>query len=174
MGLAPRRTLIVFGGLPGTGKTAVSRAVSHRLGAVWLRIDAIEQSMRAAGISDIGAAGYAVANQLAEANLKLGMTVVADCVNPVAESRNCWRETAARGSARLLEIEIVCSDLDEHRKRVEGRSADIPGHQLPSWDDVIQLEFEPWDGEHLVLDTAGVQLSETVDRAEAYVRHDGR
>ncbi|MFO7481079.1 AAA family ATPase, partial [Oceanibaculum nanhaiense] len=31
--------LIVFGGLPGTGKTTLSRALADRLRAVYLRID---------------------------------------------------------------------------------------------------------------------------------------
>jgi adenylate kinase family enzyme len=37
--------LVVFGGLPGTGKTTLSRAVAEALGAVWLRIDAIEAAI---------------------------------------------------------------------------------------------------------------------------------
>jgi predicted kinase len=38
-------------------------------------------------VVDIGSAGYVVANVLAESNLTTGQTVVADCVNPVAQSR---------------------------------------------------------------------------------------
>lgn len=109
----------------------MSQALARRLGATYLRIDAIEQAIKAGGASEVGATGYTVANALAEANLRLGHTVIADCVNPVPESRRGWRETAARSSAQLIEVEIVCSDLAEHRKRVEGRLADIPGHLLP-------------------------------------------
>ena len=36
--------LIVFGGLPGTGKTTVARELARQLGAVHLRIDSIEQA----------------------------------------------------------------------------------------------------------------------------------
>lgn len=35
--------LYIFGGLPGTGKTELSMDLARRLGAVYLRIDAIEQ-----------------------------------------------------------------------------------------------------------------------------------
>jgi predicted kinase len=108
-------------------------------------------------------------NALAEANLKLGQTVVADCVNPVTESRSGWKETAARSLAQLVEVEIVCSDPVEHRKRVEGRLADIPGHVLPTWEEVMKHVFEPWDGDHLILDTATMPFADAIHRAEEYV-----
>jgi predicted kinase len=82
--------LIVFGGLPGTGKTTISRELTVRLAATYLRIDAIEQTLRDAGLI-VGVAGYAVANALAAENLKLGRIVIADCVNPVLASRVAWR-----------------------------------------------------------------------------------
>jgi predicted kinase len=160
--------LFVFGGLPGTGKTTVSQALAQKLGATYLRIDAIEQALKAAGIGDVGAAGYTVANALAEANLRLHQSVVADCVNPVSESRNGWKETARRGAARLVEIEIVCSDPAEHRKRVERRSADIAGHLLPSWEEVTRHVFEPWSGDHLTLDTAVISVADAIRRIEDY------
>jgi predicted kinase len=165
--------LIVFGGLPGTGKSSVSQALARRLGATYLRIDAIEQAMKSAGIGEVGATGYTIANALAEANLRLGHAVVADCVNPVAESRGGWRESASRAGARLVEIEIVCSDLVEHRRRVEGRSADIPGLVLPTWQGVMNHRFEPWHGEHLVLDTAAMPLADAIRSAEEYVLQRG-
>jgi predicted kinase len=112
-------TLIVFGGLPGTGKTTLSREVARRCGAVYLRIDTIEQSIRATLPVEMGAAGYAVAMALARQNLSIGQTVVADAVNPVDEARGAWREIAAQLGARVLEIEVVCSDVQEHRRRVE-------------------------------------------------------
>ncbi len=40
--------LIVFSGLPGTGKTTIAQAVVRRCGAVYLRIDTIEQALRTA------------------------------------------------------------------------------------------------------------------------------
>jgi predicted kinase len=160
--------LIVFGGLPGTGKTTISRELTIRLAATYLRIDAIEQTLRAAGLR-VGAEGYAVANALAAENLKLGRTVIADCVNPVLASRAGWRQTALQSAARMVEIEVVCSEPALHRQRVESRSPDIGGLKLPTWDEVVSRPYEPWDREHLVLDTADSSLEQLIDRAETYL-----
>lgn len=148
--------LIAFGGRPGAGKTTLARAVARRLGAAGLRIDAIEQAIRDAGVlaGEVGTAGYRVAGALAEAHLAQGLPVVADCVNPVAESRQGWRDLAARTGARLLEVEVVCSDLAAHRRRVETRTSDIPGLVPPTWARVQAMLLDPWPEPHLVVDTA--------------------
>jgi predicted kinase len=162
------RLLIVFGGLPGTGKTTLARELARRLSASYIRIDTIEQSLKAAGLA-IGASGYTIANALAADNLKLDRTVIADCVNPVLASRQGWREMARGCAARLIEIEIVCSDLAEHRRRVESRSPDIAGLVLPTWQEVMEHDYEAWDRDRLVLDAAGKSVGELVNLAEAHV-----
>jgi predicted kinase len=161
--------LIVFGGLPGTGKTTLSRELARRQGAIYLRVDAIEQSLKAAGLA-VGATGYDVANGLALENLKLDRDVIADCVNPVLASRIAWRETALRSAARLVEIEVICSDAVQHRRRVEGRAADIEGLIVPSWGDVVARLYEPWDRDRIVLDTAGKPVDQLIAAIENDIR----
>jgi hypothetical protein len=40
----------------------------------------------------------------------MGRTVVADSVNPLAVTRDAWRQVAATTSSEIVEIEVVCSD----------------------------------------------------------------
>ena len=164
--------LIVFGGLPGTGKTTIARELSRRLRASYVRIDTIEQSLRAAGLA-VGAMGYVIANAVAGENLRIGRVVVTDSVNPVLASRDGWRETARKNAARLVEIEVICSDASEHRKRVESRLADINGLVQPSWQDVVSRAYEPWDREPVVLDTAKDSIDRLVDRIETLIGDKG-
>jgi len=158
--------LIVFSGLPGVGKSSIAAAVARRLKAAWLRIDVIEVALtRGLGLpddADIGSAGYEIAYDLARANLALGLTVVADSVNPIALTRNAWRAVAA--DAACLEVEVVCSDLAEHRRRVEGRLGDPAALSPPTWAEVEARRYEPWPEAQLRLDTAmlGADAAATV------------
>ena len=159
--------LIVFGGLPGTGKTTVAGGVAARWPSFLLRIDVIEQAMRNAGIPNevMGPAGYEVAGALAAANLRGGATVIIDAVNPVAESRAAWRAIAAAACVRLVEIELVCSDARLHRARLEGRTGDIAGLVQPSWPDVLARLYEPWPEPHAIIDTARLTTEQAIDTA---------
>lgn len=161
--------LIVFSGLPGTGKTTIARELAGRIAAVYLRIDVIEQTLRDAGMAP-GTCGYGVANALALSNLQLGRTVVADCVNPVRESRVAWQETAAKAGVALVDIQLVCSDTREHQRRVDSREGDIPGLRPPSWQSVSTHEYEPWDEVPLTLDTARISATQAVEALLTHLR----
>ncbi len=160
--------LIVFAGLPGTGKSTLAQRLALETGAIYLRIDALEQAIRDAGAlrADVGPAGYFSAYAVAENNLRLGHDVIIDAANAVEVARKSWRELAAASGARLTEIVITCSDRDEHRRRVEGRGVDVPGLIQPTWAEVVGRAWEPWTGTPHVVDTA----RRTPDDALAQIR----
>ncbi|MEW6435585.1 MAG: AAA family ATPase [Pseudomonadota bacterium] len=149
--------LIVFSGLPASGKSSIARGVARGIGAIWIRIDSIEQAIRDSGIAtgSVDDAGYRAAYAVAEDNLLLGQDVVGDSVNGWALTRDAWRDVGLRAGALVIEFEIVCSDLAEHRRRVETRLGDIPGLNLPDWQSVADRDYQPWDRERILIDTAG-------------------
>jgi predicted kinase len=153
--------LVVFGGLPGVGKTTIASRLAAQIGAVFLRIDVIEMALHDEGV-EVEGQGYAVAYALAESNLRLGLTVIADSVNPIPLTRDAWRAVAARAGARLVEVEVICSDAAEHRRRVETRVTDLPGFVSPTWAEVVERDYAPRADDRLVIDTAVMALEESV------------
>ncbi len=154
--------LYIFGGLPGTGKSTLASSLARERGAVYVRIDTIEQALRNAGVQIAGPEGYVAGYGIAADNLRLGREVVADSVNPLRVTREAWCDVAIRLAVGFFEIEVVCSDREEHRSRVETRTSDIPGLVLPTWTAVLQRHYEPWDREHLVIDTAGKSSAQSL------------
>ena len=54
----------------------------------------------------------------------------------------------------VLDVEVVCSDPREHRRRVESRRPDIANHRVPTWPEVGAHDFHAWTGDRVVVDTA--------------------
>jgi predicted kinase len=112
----------------------------------------------------VGALGYVVGYALAGDHLPQGLSVVADSVNPVAATRDAWRDVAVAAEATHLDVEVVCSDPAEHERRATTRVGDIPGHTVPTWTEILGHYYEPWDRERIVLDTATMSVAECVAR----------
>ena len=164
--------LIILSGLPGTGKTTIARELARRLPAVHVRIDSIEQAIHATGLlrGPLDDAGYRVGYAIAEDNLRLGLEVVADSVNPLSLTRSAWRDAAARAGVRSIDVEVICSDLAMHRRRVEERVADLTDHRLPTWAEVVAREYHAWEDGRLVVDTASTSVDRAVGMVLARVR----
>jgi predicted kinase len=130
-----------------------------------LRVDSIEQAIRDSGVvsKPLDDAGYRVGYSVAEDNLRLGRTVIADSVNPLQLTRDAWIGVADRAGASAIEVEITCSDPKQHRRQAEKRVADINGLKLPTWQEVVAREYQPWNREHIVIDTAGRSVTDSVE-----------
>src|SRR5687768_17719939 len=128
--------LIILAGLRGVGKTTIARELARSVIAVHVHIDAIEQAIReSATHSDLPMddSGYLVGYAVADGNLRLGHTVIADSVNPWPLTRDGWVAIAERVGVGYVEVEVVCSDAFEHQSRVASREAVSAGMKPLTW-----------------------------------------
>jgi predicted kinase len=154
--------LVVVSGLPATGKSTIAGHLARLVRAPYLRVDRIEQAIVAYSslTHPIGPAGYAVAYALASEQLTLGLDVIVECVNPIALTRDGWAATAAEADAVIIEVEVVCSDPVEHRRRVLTRVTDVDGLVKPTWEEVLRREYDSWSRPHLIIDSVDTPASE--------------
>ncbi|MDQ0326886.1 putative kinase [Rhodopseudomonas julia] len=164
-----RGLLVSFSGLPGVGKSSIARMLAAEIAAIWLRIDSIESAIRASSVveGDMKDAGYRAAYAVAADNLALGHRVIADCVNPWMLTRDAWRNVAFAADAELLEVEIVCTDRDAHRNRVETRRSAANNCAGPTWQEVVERDYRPWIRPVGIVETAEREVGDCA----AEIRH---
>ncbi len=170
--------LIVMAGLPAAGKSTIAEVVGIRLGAPVVSVDPIEAAILRAGIDaaqPTGLAAYLVAEAFADAVLTGGGDLIVDAVNAVNPAREQWVHLAKRHGAEVRFIEVVCSDPELHRERIEARAERLKETALPGSFAVEQSldEWEEWSGEsgaiaRITLDSVE-PLGVNVERALAFV-----
>jgi len=154
-------SLYILSGLPGSGKSSLSKALASHLNSVYLRIDTIEQGLRDLCKIKVEGEGYRLSYRIAADNLNLGNNVIADSCNPISLTRSEWQEVASLNGVGFVNIEVLCSDIEEHKKRIESRGNDIQGLALPSWSEIEKRQYDSWDCKRIVIDTASKTVNES-------------
>ena len=170
--------LVAMAGLPGTGKSTIGQVVASRLGIPVVSVDPIESAILQAGIDSdqpTGLAAYLVAETLAERILVTGTGAMIDAVNAVDPAREQWVNLAARLNEPMKFIEVICSDPELHRSRIESWRKSMPHIQL-TWNAVEQSfdDYAEWSGDsgavaRITLDSVE-PLGVNVDRAIAFLQ----
>ena len=155
--------LYIFSGLPGSGKSTLAKELAKAIGAIYLRIDTIEQAIRDLCDFKVEGEGYRLSYRVSSDNLKLGLSVVADSCNPIELTRREWNDVAILAGADFVNIEVICSEKDEHRKRIETRTSEVLGLELPTWEKVKNREYHPWKSERIVIDTASKSIEKSTE-----------
>lgn len=155
--------LIIFSGLPCSGKSTLASGLAKKIGATYLKIDTIEQALKdLCSLQDVEDKGYLLAHKIAQENLKAGQNVIADSVNPWSLTRNDWNHVAQEIDADFLNFEVICSDPSEHKKRAFTRGPSVPGAKVLTWQDITQRDYHPWEGKRHQVDTAGKTVEQSL------------
>jgi len=152
--------LIIFSGLPGTGKSTLAEAVGKTFGIPVFAKDWLEATLLRSDLKpthadkSLGFAGYELLTILAERQLMLGQSVILDSVAASQTIRNTWYQLAQQYRALCRVIECICSDESLHQARLKERKRNIPGWHELEWPEVerVKAYYLPWEEEHLVLD----------------------
>lgn len=152
--------LIVFSGLPGTGKSVLAEAVSREFCIPVFAKDWIEATLLRCELAPtnqekpLGSAGYQLLTVLAKRQLMLGQSVILDSVASTKSIRSCWQRLAEKYHAEWLAIECTCSDEKVHRAHLGRRQRRIPGWHELEWSEVERVRgyYHPWDEDRLILD----------------------
>lgn len=140
--------MIIFTGLPGTGKSTLAEKVARTVRAPafagdWL-MGGLKPAHAAFGQLDriqYLAAWFGLLRTLVTRQPMLDQSAVVDDVVSDGQFR-LWREVTDQFRARLYFIECVCSDEAVHRARIEGRVRGIPGWHEVGWAHVERMRAE--------------------------------
>lgn len=152
--------LIALKGHPGSGKSAVGRALSRRLCIPVIDKDDIKDVLDGL-CDDPGGLAYTAMFNIARRQLLQGLSVI--CDSPLSEPAGYTAACCAAhdSTARLVVVECFCSSQEEWRRRIEQRSAlRLPAHHVTTWADLEThlrrrnlISNYPINEPHLVVDT---------------------
>jgi hypothetical protein len=138
-----RPVLVVIGGLPAIGKSTIARALAIDVAAPYLRVDRIEQAIWP------------------------GRPFPTRSVRPATRwgtgspsSNLSWaRMSSSNASTR--------SRSPAMRGRLQRRASDVDGLVKPTWDEVVEREYEPWHRTPVRIDTSTISVPRAVQRIAA-------
>jgi len=140
------RWLIVVSGWTGAGKSTIADALATELGATVASFDWLMSALRSH--DDVWSiveqpvelqrrVGWDLLSRVAEQQLRGGRSCILDLVAR-EQARREWEALAAAYGASFAVVECLCSDVDVHRDRVEGREREIPGWYELDWERVAR------------------------------------
>lgn len=172
---AHRPQIIAFAGLPGTGKSTLAEALARVSQTPVFAGDWLLGALKPYGVfSGMEEATYfalydGLVESLVVRQFMLDQSAITDSViNDGTAER--WGRLAAEHGAELRVIECVCSDVELHRTRVEGRKRNIPNWHEIDWEHVenMRANFPSLTVDRLTVDAVD-PLEANLDRVREYL-----
>jgi predicted kinase len=152
-----RRTLVIFSGLPGTGKSTFARKLAQELGWPLLCIDDVIGEVPEDPTVAFWDSKVAILLGLTETQLELGLSVIVDSVF-MNMDRNHAQEIAQKYQARFLPIYVFVSDEIVWKERVTTRYQESKKNHIATWEQIQHQRghFRAWEPETaLFIDSLG-------------------
>lgn len=170
-------TLVVVGGLPGTGKSALTYRLARERGWALLSKDQIDRSLELVEMTNFWA-GYEVLFGLARLNLQNNVSVVLDAVFRLERLRVRAREIAEGCGATLATVVCSCSDEAIWQERIATRPAMVEGWTPVDWERIQRMKkrYTEWVGPHLALDAMELpdaNYARMVEYLDSFQQHEG-
>jgi predicted kinase len=160
--LRPAPWLVLVTGWTAAGKSTIADALAGELEATVASFDWVMSALRSN--EDVWSViekpvelqrriGWDLLSRIAEQQLHRGRSCVLDLVAR-EEPRQEWAALADRYRASFTVVECVCSDIELHRSRVQGRRREIPGWYELEWEWVERGRrlYEPLNEPKVVVD----------------------
>lgn len=154
--------LVIVTGWTGAGKSTMADLLAAEIGAGVASFDWLMSALRSH--HEVWSAveepvelqrrvGWELLSRVAEQQLRGARSCVLDLVAR-EQPRDEWSALADRQGASFAVVECICSDIDLHRRRVEGRHRDIPGWYELTWERVERGRqlYEPLSEPKVVVD----------------------
>ncbi|GMO13397.1 MAG: hypothetical protein Ta2E_02760 [Mycoplasmoidaceae bacterium] len=109
-----KKILIIFSGAQKTGKTTIAKSVCKKIHAAYIS--------NSSTLND--KTEYNDMCSRVEDNIKNGVSVVIDSIDNVSQNEAKWKSLALNHNIDYGNVEIICSDYEEWKKRIDTKSCD--------------------------------------------------
>jgi len=139
-------TLVIFSGLPGTGKSTLANRLARELRWPLLRIDDVVLEVPENAGTDFWDSQISILLGLAEAQLELGLDVIVDSVF-MNTDRHHAQALARKYQARFRPIHTFNSDDRIWEARVTKRYTELNNPAVATWDQLQhqRQHFRIWE-----------------------------